>query len=136
MEIDILIKNGILITMDKQRRIIEDGAIAILNDRIIEVNPTPEMEGKYNPKKVISARNMVIMPGLIDGHAHAGHGLVKNMGADQNLWENAVETIYSRGSSEEFWFVEAQLTALERLKCGTTTGVSFLGGWRQCDAGG
>ncbi len=30
-------KNGIIITMDQERRILEDGAIAILDDRIVEI---------------------------------------------------------------------------------------------------
>ena len=34
---DIIITNGIVVTMDPQRRVIEDGAVAIEKDRIVAV---------------------------------------------------------------------------------------------------
>jgi cytosine/adenosine deaminase-related metal-dependent hydrolase len=72
---------------------------------------------------------MVVMPGLIDGHGHAGHGLLKTLGTGPSGgWYPACETIYAEGSDEEFWHAEAMLTLLERLKFGTTTGVTFFGG--------
>jgi len=41
------------------------------------------------------------MPGLIDGHAHAGHGLVKTLGGGRgDLWYRACERIYTVGSTE------------------------------------
>ena len=30
----------------------------------------------------INASRMVVLPGLVDCHAHAGHGLLKTLGAD------------------------------------------------------
>ncbi len=69
------------------------------------------------------------MPGLVDGHAHAGHGLIKTMGGGRSdLWYEACELAYTVGSTPEFWRAEAQLAALERLRFGVTTGVSLLGG--------
>jgi len=69
------------------------------------------------------------MPGLIDGHGHAGHGLVKSLGTDMpGEWYKACERIYAQGSTEAFWRADALLTALERLKFGVTTGVTFFGG--------
>ena len=127
--IDILITNGILITMDPDRRVIENGALAIKDDRIVDLGSTREFVEKYRAEKVIDAQRMVVMPGLIDGHAHAGHGLVKTLGGGQtDVWFQACEKIYSQGSTEEFWYAEALLSALERVKCGTTCGVSLLGG--------
>lgn len=127
--IDILILDGIIITMDSQRRIIEDGAIAIDGDRIVDVGISKELEAKHCAKKLIDASHKVVMPGLIDGHGHAGHGLVKTMGMDQpGEWYRACELIYAQGSTEEFWHAEALLTSLERLMFGVTCGVTFLGG--------
>eukprot|EP00873_Tetraselmis_striata_P026308 jgi/Tetstr1/446572/TSEL_034097.t1 len=69
------------------------------------------------------------MPGLIDVHAHAGHGLIKTMGMDiGNRWEEICGEVYTTGSTPEFWHAEARLAALERLTFGVTTGVSLLGG--------
>ncbi len=81
--IDILITNGVLITMDPARRIIEKGAIAIDKGCIVEVGQNDDLIPKQKARKLIDANRKVVMPGLIDGHGHAGHGLVKTLGGDR-----------------------------------------------------
>jgi 5-methylthioadenosine/S-adenosylhomocysteine deaminase len=126
---DYIIKHGTVITMDPARRVIEDGAVAVLGDRILAVGPTREITEAYFAAREIDASQMVIMPGLIDGHAHAGHALVKSLGADLlDSWNEACFKIYQEASDEEFWYADGLLSALERLKCGTTTSVNMLGG--------
>ena len=126
---DILITHGVVVTIDAQRRVIEDGAVAIAGDRIVAIGPTDAMLGQHSAAKVIDAKGMAVLPGLVDGHAHAGHGLIKTMGGGRSdLWYKACELAYTVGSTPEFWRAEAQLAALERLRFGVTTGVSLLGG--------
>jgi len=116
--------------MDAARRVIADGAVAIQGGRIAAVGPTAEVAAAHpRPARVIEARGKAILPGLIDGHAHAGHGLVKTMGnGDSAAWFEACRIIYSLASPPAFWRAEARLAALERLRFGVTTGVSLLGG--------
>ena len=45
--VDILIEHGTLLTMDQQRRILTDGAIAIRGDRIVAVGKTAELRKQY-----------------------------------------------------------------------------------------
>ena len=126
---DILVRGGVLVTMDADRRVIEDGAVAIAGDRIVAVGPTAEVEAAHPAATVIEAKGRAILPGLIDGHAHAGHGLVKTMGGgDSEAWSEACRIIYTTASPPSFWRAEARLAALERLRNGVTTGVSLLGG--------
>jgi 5-methylthioadenosine/S-adenosylhomocysteine deaminase len=76
--IDILIRHVTAVTMDTERRVIEDAAIAIRADRIVAVGPDPEIAAAHdNAAKVIDGRGMAAIPGLIDCHSHAGHGLVR-----------------------------------------------------------
>ncbi len=127
--VDILITGGAVITMDPERRIIQDGAVAISGDRIEAVGLSEELRARYKAAKVIDASNAVIMPGLIDGHGHAGHALVKSLGMGMTgEWSRACEEIYAGGSTEEFWHADALLASLERLKFGVTTAVTFFGG--------
>ncbi|MEO7953802.1 MAG: amidohydrolase family protein [Polaromonas sp.] len=127
--IDLLIENGCVITVDGERRVIEGGAVAVDADRIVAVGTTAELKSRYVARKTINAFRKAVLPGLIDCHAHAGHGLLKTMGGgDSDAWSDACETIYTVGSDEEFWYAEARLAALERLRCGTTTGVCLFGG--------
>ena len=125
---DILITNGTIITMDGQRRVLENAAIAVVGDRIAAIGSTEELEASFVAERVIDAARNVVMPGLIDGHGHAGHGLVKSLGTDTGEWYGATETIYAGGSTEAFWRADALLTAVERLRFGVTTGLTFFGG--------
>ena len=104
---DILITGGVVIAVDPQRRIIEDGAVAIERDRIVEVGPTDEVRARHRAAHVIDAGGKAVLPGL---------------------WYKACERAYTVGSTPAFWRAEARLAALERLRFGVTTGVSLLGG--------
>jgi len=126
---DILIQNGTVIALDPGRRVIADGAVAIEGGRIVAVGPAQEVAAAHPARETIDARGMAILPGLIDAHAHAGHGLIKTLGGGRSdPWYRACRGAYTVGSTPEFWFAEAQLAALERLRFGVTTGVSLLGG--------
>ena len=124
---DLIITGGTVITMDPARRVIPAGAVAIDGTRIAAVGTGAEI-GR-DAAQVIDAAGMAVLPGLIDGHAHAGHGLVKTMGGgDSAAWSEACRVIYTTASPPAFWRAEARLAALERLMFGVTTGLSLLGG--------
>ena len=126
--VDLLISGGNIITVDPVRRVLEDGAIAVDKGHILDVGPTKEIASKYKADRVIDASRKIAMPGLFDGHSHAGHGLLKSLGMHNELWYKACEDVYSRGSTEEFWEAEALLTATERLRFGVTCSLTFFGG--------
>jgi len=103
---DIIIDGVDIVTLDAGRRVIAGGWIGIDGERIF-----------------------VAIPGLIDAHSHAGHGLVRAAGGpDGDMWFDICEEIYARASTPEFWYAEARLALLERLRGGVTTAVSLLGG--------
>ena len=126
---DLLITGGTVITMDAARRVIPEGAVAVTGARIVAVGPRAEVEAAHPAAHRIDAAGKAVLPGLIDSHGHAGHGLVKTLGSgDSVAWFEACRQIYSQASPPEFWRAEAALSALERLSFGITTGVSVLGG--------
>jgi len=128
-KVDLLITNGLVVTMDPARTVLESGAVAVADGRIAAVGPSADLEAAFDADTVIDARRQAVLPGLVDVHAHAGHGLIKTLGlADPNGWEEACHTAYTVASDTEFWAAEAALSALERVRCGTTTGVSYVGG--------
>ena len=100
---DILITGGTIITMDPERRVIDDGAVAVEGDRIVAVGPRTEVEAQHRASRTIDAQRKVIMPGLIDAHGHAGHGLVKTLaGGYSSVWAETTDRIYAEGTTEEF----------------------------------
>ena len=125
---DILIVGGTVITMDAARRVIDDGAVAIVGDRIAAVGTTAELTARFRPRKLIDAHRKIVTPGLIDGHGHAGHELLKTLGTDSDDWDEIAERMYADGSTPEFWRADAMLAGLERLKSGVTTSVNLVGG--------
>jgi len=114
--------------MDPKRRIIEDAAVAIEGSKIIDTGKTEELVKKHDADLVIDATKKAILPGLMDGHGHAGHSLLRTLGMHNDTWYKACNDIYATGSTKEFWEAESALLYLERLKFGTTCGISFLGG--------
>ncbi len=126
---DLLLSGGTVVTMDPSRQVIEDGAVAIGGGRILAVGPRAAVAAAHPAREVIDTRHHAILPGLIDGHGHAGHGLIKSLGSgDSAAWSEACRIVYTTASTPGFWFAEARLAALERLMFGVTTGVSLLGG--------
>jgi len=119
------IENGTVLPMT-QRDIIANGHVLIKDDGIVAVGPgpAPEREGLAR----LDARGGLILPGLVDAHAHAGHGLTKGLGSASGEWMTIAGRIYARATDAAFWHAEARLSALERLLCGTTTAALLMGG--------
>lgn len=126
MEQALLIENGVVVTMDDSRRVLKNGHVGIVNGHIVAIGEgRPAMD---HGATRIDASGMVVMPGFIDTHAHAGHTLTKGLGSDSGQWMQTAGTIYARAVDTEFWAAEAALSALERIKCGTTTAALLFGG--------
>ena len=126
MEFSLYLKNGTLITVDPDYRILHGAAIGIHNDTIAYIgDPLPDCSAK----NVLDCSGMVLLPGFIDSHAHAGHGLMKNIGEGiiQSDILDLLLFVYFQCSTPEFWFAEAQLSGLEKLRYGVTTAFSYLG---------
>ncbi|MCK4477071.1 amidohydrolase [Candidatus Bathyarchaeota archaeon] len=127
--VDILIRNGIVVTMDKEKRIFKDGALAIEGDGIIDVGSSVELEKKYSPNREIDARGKVILPGLINTHTHLFQNLLKGMRDDLPLvdWINTVTMPHIKAAFQdalagdfEIGYYGALLGCIEALKSGTT----------------
>ncbi|MHB8528925.1 MAG: amidohydrolase family protein [Caulobacteraceae bacterium] len=70
VQADLLISGAVIITMDAERRVIDDGALAIRGDRIAAVGKREALERTVRAKETIEARRFVMTPGFVDGHIH------------------------------------------------------------------
>lgn len=122
---DLLLRCATVVTVEPERRVIEGGWIAVDGDRIAAIGT-----GALPPaRRVIDRPGLIAMPGLIDAHSHAGHGLVRAAGdGDGDLWFQICADIYAHAATPGFWLAEQRLAQLERLMGGVTTAVSLLGG--------
>ena len=82
---DLLISGGTVITMDPEFRVIEDGAVAIQGDTIVAVGRRADLETQSRAAKTIDAAGTIVMPGMINGHAHAAMSLFRGVAEDHSL---------------------------------------------------
>ena len=116
-----LIKNGIVITVDRNRRIFEDGAVVIQGDRIIDVGKTHQvLKKKYRVDRVIDARKKAVIPGLVNTHIHSD--LIRGTADDMPLieWLDYYISPWHWVVTPEIAHAAAMLTYAEALKSGTT----------------
>jgi 5-methylthioadenosine/S-adenosylhomocysteine deaminase len=121
---DLLIMGGTVVTMDAQRRVIADGAVAVRGDSIVAVGSRTEIEERYEATKKIEARGTLVMPGLINGHAHAAMSLFRGVADDLSLDDWLHKYIFpaeARNVNEEFVVWGTRLGILEMLRGGITT---------------
>jgi 5-methylthioadenosine/S-adenosylhomocysteine deaminase len=132
--VDILIDNGTVITMDPQRRVLENASVVVDEGKIVEIGPADELQKKYAPTRTINARRRVVMPGLIDLHGHAGNSLVKQVAGHfpERQWNNIFDFI-SAHTSRDWWYLDSLLSGLEKMKFGTTTSLYMLGSSPRAD---
>lgn len=123
---NLLIENGVIVTMGENRRIHDKGHVLVEDGRIVAVGDGA-LAARTDVER-IDASGMVVMPGLIDTHAHAGHMLTKGLGDDSEEWMTVTGRIYAEATDPEFWAAEGALSACERIKCGTTTAALLFGG--------
>jgi 5-methylthioadenosine/S-adenosylhomocysteine deaminase len=74
--VDLLIE-GNVITMDSERRVLPDGAVAVRGDRIVAVGDASELRERYEPARRLGGRRRIVLPGLIDCHNHLAQALVR-----------------------------------------------------------
>lgn len=125
---DVIVTNGIVVTMnmtlDATRRVIERGAVAVRGDSIVAVGSGADIEARYESPKTIDARGGIIMPGLINGHAHAAMSLFRGLADDLSLDDWLHKYIFpaeARNVTEDFVVWGTRLSLLEMLRGGITT---------------
>lgn len=121
---DLVITGGTVVTMDAQRRVIEDGAVAVRGDSIVAVGSSSDIDSRYIATKKIDARGMIVMPGLINGHAHAAMSLFRGIADDLSLDDWLHKYIFpaeARNVNEDFVIWGTRLGILEMLRGGITT---------------
>jgi len=121
---DLLIVGGTVVTMDAAHRLIDDGAVAIRGDSILAVGKRSELSAQYAAQKTLDARGALILPGLINGHAHAAMSLFRGLADDLALDEWLQKHIFpaeAHNVNEEFVARGTRLSVLEMLRGGITT---------------
>jgi len=126
--VDLLILGGIVVTMDAQRSLFENGAVAVDQGTIIEIGDKQTVEAHYSAARVIDAQGKAIIPGLINGHTHLAMSLFRGIADDLDLHDwlnNYIFPAETRNVDEAFVRAGTRLGLAELIKGGTTTFVDM-----------
>jgi 5-methylthioadenosine/S-adenosylhomocysteine deaminase len=118
---DILIQNGMILTLDPQLTIIENGYIAVKGDTIALIGSGPDTS--LSASKTIDAHGGIILPGLVNGHTHAAMTLFRGLADDLPLMEWLNGYIFPAESrmDADFVYTGSLLACAEMILSGTTT---------------
>lgn len=109
-----------VVTMDPERQIIRDGAVAIENDRISAVGKTAAIRSQFEDAEVIDGRGKMVLPGLFDTHIHGAQQLGRGLGDNMyqrfftHLWK--IESEMDEGDA----LCAFRLCQLELIRAGIT----------------
>src|SRR3984957_2531159 len=120
---DLLVSGGTVVTMDASKRVIDDGAVAIRSDEIIAIGKREDLTARYDATRTIEAQGRIIMPGLINSHAHAAMSLFRGIADDLALDDWLRKYIFpaeARNVTPEFVAWGTRLGILEMLRGGIT----------------
>jgi len=124
IRVDLLVLNGTLVTMDKERRVIQDAGIAVAHGRIVAVGSRADIVEKYSAPERVDATGKIIIPGLINGHTHVPMTLFRGLADDLDLQEWLTKYIFpaeAKNVTEEFVRAGTRLGLAEMIRGGTTT---------------
>jgi len=126
--VDLVVRNGTVVTVDGGRRVIARGAVAVDGGRIAAVGTESEVDAGFRAKQVLDARGGIVMPGLVNAHTHAAMVLFRGVADDLKLMEWLQKYIFpaeKNNVTAEFVRAGTRLAALEMIRSGTTTFVDM-----------
>ena len=127
LSVDLLIAGATILTMNAERHVIDDGALAIRGDRIVAVGKREALQQTIVARQIIDGRRFVLTPGFVDAHIHiTGDPLTRGFarGGPDDSWNDKLQKwvipIFKAQTPDEER-VAAQCAALAMIRYGTTT---------------
>jgi len=107
---DLLVTGRYLYLQDKDKTIIKNGGVAILNDTIVETGASADLAG-------------LIMPGLVNTHTHAAMACFRGLADDLPLMQWLQEYIFPVEAklTGDMVYQSTLLSLAEMIKSGTTS---------------
>src|SRR5687767_5631409 len=132
LPVELLIQNGTVVTMDRDRRVLPGADVLVEQGRIAKVGRI--RTGKKG-RRVLDAAGCLVMPGLIHGHLHACQTLFRNRADGLELLDWLRERIwpFEAAHDADSMRASADLTWAELIRSGSTAALD-MGTVRHTDA--
>ncbi|HJS59839.1 MAG TPA: amidohydrolase [Vicinamibacteria bacterium] len=124
----LVVTNGTVVSMDAERRVIANGAVAVDGGRILAVGRADEIRAAYAGRESLDAGGGIVLPGLINAHTHAAMVLFRGVADDLRLMDWLQRYIFpaeAKNVTAEFVKAGTRLAALEMIRSGTTSFVDM-----------
>ena len=119
--VDLLIKNATVLTMDQDKTVFDNGLVAVKGNKIYAVTDGSNIS-EYKAIKTIDADGDIVMPGLINAHTHASMTVFRSMADDvPDRLHRYIFPLEKKLVSRDMVRIGAQLGNVEMLKGGVTT---------------
>lgn len=121
-KMQVLIRNGMVVTMNSDMTVYNKGDVLVENDRIKAVGKV-DLKDVAADAEIIDARGKIVLPGLINTHVHTSQQLGRGLGDDVPLlvWLTERTFPYESQLTEEDSYISTLVCCLEQIKCGVTT---------------
>ena len=126
---DLLIENITIVTVNKEREILENHSLVVDGSKIKDIGPSEIIKEKYKDiKKKIDGRGKIIFPGLINTHNHLFQNLLKGLGDDLVLsdWLKRMTFPSAAHLSPKDTYDAAMLGCVDGIRSGTTTMLDYM----------
>jgi 5-methylthioadenosine/S-adenosylhomocysteine deaminase len=121
---DHIICGDYVLTMDQSLTVIEKGAVAIRDNKILDVGDSEDISGKYLAQTILHGTGKVVLPGFVNTHTHAAMVYFRGIADDLPLTDwlnNHIWPAENSWLSPAFVSDAVELACLEMLKGGITT---------------
>jgi 5-methylthioadenosine/S-adenosylhomocysteine deaminase len=127
-KVDLIVNNAIILTMDAQEQLIEQGAMAIKDGQIMALGSVEDLQDKYAAVQTHDAGGKLLLPGFINTHAHLFQTFSRGLGKDMPFVEwlaNSVRLIMPY-MDEEAYYLAAMIGCMEAMQTGITTMLDYM----------
>ena len=118
---DIVLKNGLVLTMNGDKTVYSKGAVVIKDHKIIAVGDD-SITNQYQAKKTMDVDGDIIMPGLINTHTHVSMTVFRSLADDvPDRLHRYIFPLEAKLVSRDMVRIGANLGNVEMVKGGVTT---------------
>jgi 5-methylthioadenosine/S-adenosylhomocysteine deaminase len=82
---DVILRDGIVVTMNALGEIFPQGAVVIGGQQVVAVGPTHLIVDEWDAPDVVSCEGAAVLPGLINTHTHVPMSLLRGLADDLRL---------------------------------------------------
>src|SRR3954454_3886100 len=110
-----IISAGVVVTANDRMEVWQPGYVIVADGRIAEAGPGKGPAGEFTDR--IEAPSSILMPGLVNAHAHSPSALVKGTWSrlPLEIWRQYIRAAW-REYSDEAIYVSAQLGVAEMIR--------------------